>query len=564
MAKLPTKNTFASETVDFFRGIDRTSGEGTLSDAFDMANMRIQPDGSLIRREGYSAFMQFPSPIRCVAPCPTNQDYLFVLSGEILYSVTLSLNKKLELARGFNLYAPAFFFRLQDSVYLFSEGWCEVRTNELIYKDGYVPLVGKDWGADGGPVYEQQNMLAFNIRIDYLLDRDTNVIYTGYDLSEINEVYVNGKTVTGATIEQKKIRLPAVFPAGTRILLCLSLALSEIYDVLSLLACTSAYSCGHGLNSTAVLYNGEEPTRLFFITHAPEDKVAEAQVYFPDSGNIYCPAAPTHVKGLTGGVRAVCGEPDCLIVAGQCETRRLTPEGDTPIPGMEGCDSASSVAYFDGTAYVATPKGIWSLPLRGGKAEIISGPLGDLMGSDISKHAMLFYNVYREELWVKNNDMYNSTVYIYDPARKTWISFTNINAQGFFQYAPERSVGYWSELQMVRFVNDQNYDVPPGGNRFAINSYYISRLTCLGKPDRPKRLRRAKLTHTGASQVIALMLDDTGGLLYQHIFEPVSGIRPTFSNDPIRSNRADRFQVALFSDDQAPLQIHEFTLSAIK
>lgn len=563
MAKLPSKNIFASETADSFGGLDRIDSIGSISKATEMANMRVLPDGSLTRREGSTVFVNFPSPVRCAAVCPTDPNYLFVMAGDRLYSVNLTTNRALELSRGFNTYAPSFFFRIQDSVYLFSEGWYALIPDNMVSSYSYVPLVGHNWGADGGPVYEHQNMLSLNIRIDYLLDRDTNTLFTGYDLSSIDAVYVNGKAVTGSHIEQKRVCLPAVFPAGTRVLLCLSLSLAQIQDALSLLSCTASYSCGKGQDSIAIGYGGEEPDRLFIVSHKDEDKVAEAQVYYPNSGNIYCSAAPTYVKELTGGVRAVCGEPDCLLVAGQHEIRRLTPEGESSILDMEGCDSSVNMAYFDDTAYVATPKGIWQLPLRSGRGKLISAALGDRMDQSISEKAMLYYNTFRGELWVKDTTSYSGTVYVYDPAREVWVCFESINADGFFDYYPGRTVGYYHQLQLVKFVDGQNYDVTGNGNRSPIFAYYLSRWTDLGKPYDTKRLRRISMNHTGYGNVTVLIMDGNE-FTCPTVFEANSSIMPTFNEKSVRSSRTKQFCLAMYSEEQSPFNIHEITLSAIK
>lgn len=563
MAKLPSKNTFASETADSFGGINRTKAIGKLSEAYDIINMRIQPDGSLTRREGYRCFMDYSTTIRCAMTCPTDPSYVFVLADEILYSVNMAENTSIELSRGFNTYAPAFFFRIHDLAYLFCEGLYGIQPDGLVYKNGYVPLVGKNWGADGGEIYEQQNMLAFNIRIDYLLDRDTGTLFTGFDLGGIDAVYVNGQPVTGSYIERQNVCLPAVFPAGTRVLLCLSLALSQVYDILSLFSCTAGYSYGHGENSTAILYGGEEPSRLFYLSHIPQDKVAEAQVYYPDSLDIYCPATPTHVKNLNGGVRAICGESDCLIVAGQYEILRLTDNISTPIVGMEGCDSPASMTYFDGIAYIATAEGIWRLPLREGKGAIISTPLGDRMDSETSKSAMLYYNEYRDELLVRDTLTSSEWLYIYDPARKIWVCFSDIAAKGFFHVGPTRSVGFWTQMQLIKLLDSQDYDMPRPGKQQPIYSYYISQWTSLGKPDAPKRLRRARLTQSGYSQVTMLIQDNTG-YLCQHVFPTDTKTEPDFCDVSIHSGRTNQFRVMLFSSNVAPMRIHNLTLSAIK
>ncbi len=564
MARSPLKKPFASETVGGFGGIDRTDSVGSLSGVYDMANLRLLPDGSLTRREGYRLSIEFPSPIRCVMASPADPNYAFVLAGEILYSVNLSSNSRLELSRDFNLHAPAFFFRIDRLIYLFCEGIYPLLPDQMPETNGYVPLVGRGWGADGGEVFEQKNMLSDKIRIDYVLDRDTSVVHVGYALSAVDAVYVNGEPVTGSYFERKNVCLPAVFPAGTRVLLCLSLALSEVYDILTLLSATAGYSCGYAEDSLAVLFGSEEPDRMFFLSHATEQQVAEAKIYYPDSYNLYCPATPTRMKNLVGGIRAVCGEPDCLLVAGQYETRCVTPDGDTPIPGIEGCDVPSAMAYFNGVAYLATGKGIWRMPLRSGAGELISGALGESLSPEASRTARLYYNAFRDELWVKDTDMYNGPVYVYDPARRIWVCFIDIGAEGFFENTPDRTLGFWSEYRLLKFVNGIYYDEkPPSCDKYPIYSYVISRWTDMGKPGQYKRLRRAQLISSGWSNVAMWIADDKGDVCELE-FAPTSGNRANFIAENLRTGRTKQFQVALFSSEQRAWTIHGLSLSAIK
>lgn len=563
MAKLPSKNAFASETADSFGGIDRTDSLGKLSDTYDMANLRILPDGSLIRREGYTAVLNVQAPIRAAIDYPPDPDYVFVLSGEVLFSVNITTGATLEIAQGFNLYAPAFFVHLAGHTYLFCEGIYCLLPNNVLVVEGYIPLVGRNWGADGGEIYEPRNILGFQIRIDYLLDRDTNVLFTGFDVSAVDAVYVNGKAVTGAYIERQNVCLPAVFPAGTRVLLCLSLGMSVFDDVLAMISCTAGYNCGHDQDNVTFLYGGEDPSRLFLLRHATEQQVLESRVYYPDSSYLYCPADPIIVNGLVGGIRAICGEPDCLIVSGQYETRRLTPNGDTPIPGIEGCLSPASMTYYNQTAYLATPRGIRRLPLRSGDGDIISTPLGDLLDSNVAQKALLYYNVYRDELLVKDTTDTVNSLYIYEPARRQWIRFININAEGFFNNAPGRSVGFWETYQLLKFENDQKVDASTVNSSSAIPVYFKSRWTHLGQPDATKRLRRARLTYTGKGTVTATVSDKNGDIC-QHTFSPISRHSASFCDDAIRSGRTDQMQVMLYSNDSNSLRIHDFSLSAIK
>ena len=564
MAKLPRKNTFASETADSFGGIDCTDSVGSLSNAYDMANIRILPDGSLTRREGSKILANIPYPIRCAISCPSDPNYIFVLADEVLYSVNISTGVQRQLASGFNKFAPAFFFKLDGLAYMFCDGIYGLHPTETLTIEGYIPLVGRNWGVDGGEIFEHPNMLSFQIRIDYLLDRESKVLFTGFDMSAIDAVYVNGTAVTGAYIDRQYVQLPAVFPAGTRILLCLTLGMSIVFDnILTLLSCTNAYSCNSTNNSAAILYGGDAPNRLFLLKNASEEQVAESQIYYPDSANLYCPTELIIVKDLVGGIRAVCGEPDCLLVMGEYEIRRLTPDGEMPILGIGGCTSDTSMAYFDGIAYIASANGIRKLPLRSGSGEIISDPIKELLSVNWTNEVILYYDSFRGELLVKESASNTQSLFIYDPVRKLWCRFFDIRALGFFDTPLRKSVGFWTTYKLMGFVDGQDYDLQSDGSRTPIAVYFTTRWTDLGQPHRKKRLRRMQMVYTGFGEVEAIVSDKSGEVC-RHTFKSNSNSGLNFCNDDVRSSRTDQLQVMLFSNDQHALRIHQFGLSAIK
>ena len=196
MAKLSLQNSFASESVDSFCGIDRSDFIGKLSEAYDMTNLRILCDGSLARRDGYTCLADLSESIAAVAASPAHPDTLFVMSDGTLFSVSLTDGNISAIDNVGTHDAHACFFTMPDKLYLLSGDIYEVRPDgitSITRAGGYIPLIGRSWGSQGGQPYEAPNLLSRLVRIHYVMDQLTSKIYAGQKLKSVSAVYADGK-----------------------------------------------------------------------------------------------------------------------------------------------------------------------------------------------------------------------------------------------------------------------------------------------------------------------------------------------------------------------------------
>lgn len=564
MAKLSPKNVFASESVDSFSGIDRTSLTGKLSQAYDMINLRILSDGSLARRDGYTCLADMYEAIAAVAVSPTQPDMLYVVSDGTLYSVSLTDGDVTAIENIGPGDATASFFSMPDNLYLLSSDIYKITSDSatsIINEGGYIPLLGREWGSQGGPIYELPNLLSRRIRIHYIMDQPTSKVYAGRKLRSVSAVYANGVRIEGSTVQDKYIQLPCIMEKGTEVLVFALLEQNEIKDLFNVLECTQAYSCGKGSDAISVIFGKEN--YLFRAIQVSEDKVAEYSDVYPNTDTLYVPIGQQPVTDMAGGVQAVCGEPDCLIVAGAYETRRVFPDGELVVPGIGGCASHSAMTYFNGTAYMATPQGIRRLPSRSGNGEIISAPLGDLLSPRALEDAVLYYDSAAGNLIVSDPEGNAGCAFIYDTARSCWYRFESIGARGFFSSPADTSVGFWGWSGLYMFSPGLTDDTDLNGDSYPISIYYRSRWSDLGKPDSTKRLRRLRAALSGGGSVMAELSDPTG-LLCRQEFEATEGDTLTLLDLPIRAGRAIHLRLTLSSQDTTPTRIHGVAVSAIK
>lgn len=563
MAKLSSQNAFASESADSFGGIDRTGYTGKLSEAYDMTNLRILSDGSLARREGYTCLACLPAPVDAAAVSPSDPTLLYAIAEGILYTVSLEDGGVSPIEQLPDPSATMSFFTLPGKLYLVCGGIWSVTPRGLIPVDGYAPLIGKGWGAEGGEPYEPLNLLSRRVRINYTMDVLTSRIYTGLEAESVDAVYSDGYLYEGAYPDGKYVQLPCVFDESIEVQLYLTLSDSEFPEAALLRSCRGSYSCGRGNDAVTALFGAEDGSRMFRIHRAAAEPASDYYSVYPDADSVYCPADQAPLLDMAGGIRAICGEPDCLLAFGKYETRRVYPDGELSVPGAGGCESQSSAVYFNGTAYIASENGIRRLPLRSGNGEIISYPLDDLLSPESAARAVLYYDHNRSELIVSDGEDGVGTAFIHNTDRDCWYKFEGIGAQGFFANTSGGGLGFWADAGIFRFSPDLSFDTPLDGIVYPIPLYYRSLWSALGKHEDAKRLRRMRVALSGGGTVNVTLSDPLGVICSQE-FTAEDGEQLSLFDRPIRSGRAIHMRLILTSEDNAPTRIHGFALSAIK
>ncbi len=564
MAKLSLQNAFASESADSFSGIDRCDPAGKLSEAYDMTNLRILCDGSLARREGYACLAQMPAPVTAVAASPTQPELLYVATGGTLYSVSL-IDGSFSTIQDVGSYNdPACFFTMPDKLFLVCGEIYEITSTGIRGVSGYVPLIGRNWGSRGGEPHESLNLMSQRAHIHYVMDDRTSILYTGQNLLSVDAVYANGARVNDVVpLDGTYVQLPYALEKQTEVDVYVTVNRSALADRAELMSCTQGYSCGKGDRAIAALFGGKNANRLFCIKQASQEQYAAYAAVYPDSDKIYCPMGQAPLTDMPDGIRAVCGEPDCLLAIGAYDSRRIYPDGELSIPGVGGCKAQGSVAYFNGTAYIASVDGVRRLPLRSGIGELISHPLGDLLTPEASADAVLYYDPATDELIVSDPEDSAGTAFIFNTARECWYKFDGIGAQGFFRHPTDTSVCFWVDGGMFKFSTELTCDYALDGNPYSIPILYRSRWSALGKPEDVKRVRRMRVVLSGGGCVRAQLSDPVGIICSQEL-EADTGEQLSMFDRSVRSGRAIHLRLTLSSQDTAPTRIHGFALSAIK
>lgn len=564
MAKLNKSNAYASESADSFCGIDRTGLVGKLCEASDIHNFRILPDGSIEKREGYELIAALGAPISAITPSPYDTATVYAVSGEYVYSVSVASGHTECLGRIPVSEDGTDFFTLQGSLYLatghdiFSIDVC----GNALRAEGYVPLLGSHWSADGGEIFEPLNLLSRRARISYLLDDESYRLYTGLTVQNIDALYVNGEPTRGGSIDGKYILLPAAFPAGTQVSVCLTLpSQSDIGESEQLRSCPRAYTCKYGKARDVICFGGSEKQRIFRSRDISADSMTASMIAYPDSMPVYFPAGGYTDTVVSGGVRAVCGESDCLIVFGEQDAHRVTAQSEQRIPQTGGC-SVHTAAIYNGTCvFAATSQGVISIGLRSGGGELISAPLGDVADDVFLSRAVLVYHHKHSELHISDPLDGEGRQLVYNTARRSWSVFDGIGAQIFFRLS--HRIGFAADSGIFIFSPHRTTDITLGGGENVICARYVSRFSALDKPDEPKRLRRMRLACTGNGVVTVSVLDPSG-LMGSLVCEPCEDTDLHLYDKPLCSGRACHVRLCLESNDAGYVRIHGVALSAIK
>ena len=564
MAKLNKSNAYASESADSFFGIDRTGLVGKLCEAYDIRNFRILPDGSLEKREGYELIAVLDAPVTAITASPYDTATVYAVAGARVYSILPASGKVECLGSIPACEYRADFFTLQGSLYLASaqDIFAIDTCGNVLRAEGYVPLLGSHWGADGGEIFEPLNLLSRRVRISYLLDGEAYRLYTGLEAQSIDALYVNGEPTRGGAIDGKYISLPAAFPAGTLVNVCLTLpSQSEIGEAEQLRSCPHAYTCRYGKARDVLCFGGFEKQRIFRSRNVSADSAAASLAAYPDSMPIYFPAGTYIDSAVSGGVRAVCGESDCIVVFGEQDARRITEHSEQRIPQVGGCAVHTAAIYNGSAVFAATSLGIVQIDLRSGGGKLISAPPGDIADSNFISRAVLAYDQWHCELYISDPTDGEGKQSVYNAARQAWYVFDGIGAQKFFESA--HRICFTADSGVFMFSPYRTTDITLGGSENIIHSKYVSRFSALGRPDDIKRLRRMRLACSGDGTVTVSVLDPSG-LIGSLVCTPDGDTDLHLFDKSLCSGRACHVRLCLESADDAYVRIHGVALSAIK
>lgn len=507
MQKIKNDDAFASASADSFGGIDRTGFFGGLNTPYELTDFRILGDGSLEKRSGFSLVTSLPDAVDAVfSGILSEHDTVLALAGGFVYLVDAECGTHTSLGR-----VPGesgCFFKLGGSLYLIAgDDVFSCTRTALCRVDGYVPLVGSDWPESGGRIHEPVNLLSRHVRISYLLTSESSQLETGLPLYRVDSASVNGNAAPGVSVEGTRLRLPAAYPAGTSVEVCLTLTdESEPVDRDLLVSCRHVFNDGCGKDERVCVWGGD-PYRVFMSRYVSQEQLAASRTHYPESDALYFPVGGEVGSDIPGGVKAVCGSGGELMLFGESEARALGDNGEDEIFFSAGCLSASGAVAADGMVFTADRGGVWRWSMPQGSAELISVPLGELSELTARPNTVAFLDRSHGELLFSDPDDIGGRVAVFSLRRQAWYIFSGIGASLFFECGGE--VGFVAGSGIYLFGDAVFTDAIPGGTR-EIQAVYVSRYTDMSRPAQDKRLRRALVCSSGGSELRVVFSDAVG------------------------------------------------------
>jgi hypothetical protein len=161
-----------------------------------------------------------------------------------------------------------------------------------------------------------------------------------------------------------------------------------------------------------------------------------------------------------------------------------------PIRSGLGCTSRAGVILCGKYPIAATAAGITRLKFSASdtdfcQPEILSTGIREKLGKEFLENAILFWDEFRQELWVRNPSDSEGTVWICDPERELWVRFDHVPAKRFTRF--RGSLGFADNTALYSFDEGELTD---DGSIFSAEylSHFLDLSSQTGTPKRSLRL----------------------------------------------------------------------------
>ena len=504
MSYFKTNNIMGKLELSGFDGID-LSTPGIDGKCTDMVNLRILPDRSVIKRDGFREVFDFLSNIRAVLTGEFDGEFVaFLVAGSNFYKFNI---KKCVVTKLGNINSAegdvSIFFYMGRVYVLDGSTIFEVRGNTLAVTEGYAPLVGKEWGNNyPGELYEPLNALTQKGRISYIVDDPpTAFLSTYYAVKEVNAVYVNG-TLKAANTYSLDHRLRALnvsgLEAGDRVLVYYTFD-SDTEQRARVAKNPHAMVFGGINNSRVFMWGGEEKSRMFVSMPVSMPSLSEAEHEFPTCGGLYF---PEHNDFCVGDgmheIKAVSRHYDRLLIFTSGETWMADSEVSSsqsfPLTRINtdlGCASLRGVAKCGNDPISVGHRDIfrWTSntdTLEDCNAYVISDKIKDALPEDFFANTEVFTDKHNGEVLFSYKSAKDSKVFVYSIASGAWYIYNGMSVDHFFE--GERSLGFTSGSRFYLFERGYTADVFLDGRRSEIPAYASYSQSGFGHPTRKKRI----------------------------------------------------------------------------
>ena len=193
MSFFKTQNALAKAEFRGFGGIDTKDVTGRGGKAADIVNFRVLPDGTLKKRCGYRRVASMPGKIRAMLTGYFDGEFLgYVLADGQVFKLDFATGERTLIGSIGSISGDASIFYYLGNIFVIDgEEIYQLKDDEIISAEGYVPLFGKNWGSTyPGEINEPINLLNPRARISYIVsDPPTIFLATLYDVVSVEAVY---------------------------------------------------------------------------------------------------------------------------------------------------------------------------------------------------------------------------------------------------------------------------------------------------------------------------------------------------------------------------------------
>lgn len=577
MSYFKTKNIMGKFELSGFAGIDRSSPAAN-GKCTEMVNLRILPDRSIVKRDGFRELFDFACDIRGVLSGTFDGEFVaFVVADKTLYKFNFADNTSTIIGDLDSQGGPASIFCYMGKVYVINGAKIyELRSNRLYETEGYAPLVGKEWGNNyPGEIYEPLNVLTPKGRISYIVDEtETSFLSTYYAVSEVNAVYVNGELRDASTYEvNHRLRVLSIpgLKEGDRVLVYYTFDKgTQERERLSKNPYATVFG---GINNSRVfMWGGKDKNRMFVSMPTSRASVEEAESVFEKCGGLYFPEGNDFCVGDGKcEIRAVSRHYDRMLIFTTEETwmadsevsssqrfpltRINTAVGCASLHGVGKCgNDPISVGHGDIYRWTSGTDG-----LEDCNAYVISDKIKNLLPEHFFSDAVVFTDRHNSEVLFAYRDGDRDRVLVYSIPTEEWYIYDNVPADQFFD--GEKAVGFVNGSKICIFERGTVTDRYLYNTQKTIDSFSAYSPNAFGHPTRKKRIAGVMGVGELKGGELNVSFESDRGITYAVNFHGADPERVECFYKRCRGERFKDSSIRISTDTVSPQRIYSLTVT---
>lgn len=572
-------------TIDPHTALDRLSltkfggiksGKRITSEgASDMCNFRIRKDGTLEKRSGYRPLYSLSGPVRGVWEGVINeQTYSFFVGNNKIYRLGPDDLSPTEIYYLTTDEQPVSFIFYHDRLFLFDGATVLVFLPALgtfSVTEGYVPLYGINWSPlQLGNVNEPRNLLNNRLRIHYLNTTASTTFRLPFTGKRIDSLRIDGVNVTSYSYTPGTSSFTISSELATGREVEIAFELDDLFSRReSILRGCSALLYKDSHRETVMTYGATAPGyMLCYSNKISDESLADCSKTYTVSTPLYFAWENRFSVGSTQHpIRAVCQSNEQVLVFNDNASWSVRyPEPESVNPRISlfhsgiGCSSRDGVVLCSHQPVTVHSGGISLLKIpsydpNSCYLELLSEDVNECFDSAFLKSAILYHRQNPDELWVRDPNDSDGTVWILDLASKQWFRFDSIPANAFFEW--NNQFCFSTDYGTIFVFDEAKHD-----DDFAdINAFYRSHYFCFAPSELPKRSIRACLCVDAGETPISVLLE-TERCQKQLFPMGTGGDTPVLYDYRLSPGRFRFLRYTVTANDSQPCQIHFLSLSA--